>query len=158
MQEKPDFVAIHNGYSYDVRVMAVHAPIRYARYFTSVNLGLKDKGYDLVIPGVTMIDTYRYLDTLHSGTYDSLSLDHLGQVLAGRLKTPQPSLRIGPNNAPDMSDIIYYNVSDSELHVIVAIESKSISELMSMCPVFKCPIFVPVACACLVAPIKPLEA
>lgn len=47
-----------------------------------------------------------------------------------------------------MSDIIYYNVSDSELHVIVAIESKSISELMSMCPVFKCPIFVPVACAC----------
>ena len=74
VSEIPDFVAIHNGYSYDVKVLCVHCPASYSRYFRSGNLGKQDGSYDFDIPGVTMIDTYRYPDKLHRGEFSSFSL------------------------------------------------------------------------------------
>ena len=138
--ECPDFVVIHNGYAYDVKVLAVHCSSIYSRYFKSVNLGKADKGYDLNIPGVTMVDTYRYLDKLHRGEYDSLSLDYLSSTLLGVPKSVQPSLSIEVTQNNDMTDVIYYNIHDSALHVMVADCTNCITELVSMCSVFKCPI------------------
>jgi len=138
--ECPDFVVVHNGYSYDVRVLAVHCSPTYSRYFRSVNLGKADKGYDLNIPGVTMIDSYRYLDKLHRGEYDSLSLDYLTSTLFGIPKSNQPQLSLNTSQNHDMTDVIYYNIHDSALHVMVAQGTNCVTELVSMCSVFKCPI------------------
>lgn len=137
---RPDFVAVHNGYSYDVRVLAAHCSAAHRDYFVEVNLGKSDKGYDITIPGVTMIDTYRYLDKLHRSEYTSLSLDNLAQVCAGIPKSKQPSLRITEEEVPNMTEIIYYNVHDAGLHILVARETRCLEELISVCGVFKCPL------------------
>jgi len=140
VSEVPDFVAIHNGYSYDVKVLAVHCPASYSRYFKSVNLGKQDRGYDLDVPGVTMVDTYRYPDKLHRGEYSSFSLDHLSTAICGIPKSEQPDLGVRRSWCQDMTDIVYYNIHDAMLHLLLADKSGWITELVSMCSVFRCPI------------------
>ena len=140
ISEIPDFVAIHNGYSYDVKVLSVHCPASYSSYFRSVNLGKQDKGYDFDIPGVTMIDTYRYSDKLHRGEFSSFSLDSLSATVCGIPKSQQPDLSVGTGSLTDMTDIIYYNIHDAVLHLSLAEMSGWVTELVSMCSVFRCPI------------------
>ena len=138
--ECPDLVIVHNGYSYDIRVLAYHASRMFGRYFREVSLGAKGKGYDLNIPGVTMVDTHRYLDKLHSQEYDYLSLDHLASTLCDTPKSQQPPLDLQYDSHADMTDIVFYNIHDAVLHVNVAYASKCIDELMSACSVFKSPL------------------
>lgn len=133
----PDFVVVHNGYSYDARVLAANCHVAYSRYFKAVNLGKADKGYDLDIDGVTMIDTLRYLDKLHRGDYDSMSLDSLALATCSVGKSVQPLLNMRIGDVVDMTDVIYYNIHDSTLHVMVAEATNCISEVVSMCPVYK---------------------
>lgn len=140
ISEIPDFVVVHNGYAYDIPTIAVHAPRSQEQYFKIVNLDRKNKGMDLDIPGVTLIDSYRYLDKLHRAEYYSLSLDSLATSLLGLSKVPQPSLRVEMSNDYRMDDILFYNVYDSYLHYQVAVSSGLIEEIVSLCSVSRSPL------------------
>lgn len=94
IDECPDIVMIHNGYNYDIPRMAVHCPAMYSDFFKDINLGKHGKGMDLVIPGVTVLDTYHYIDKLHRSEYESLSLDGLALRLKLGTKAVQPSLNV----------------------------------------------------------------
>lgn len=140
LEESPDFVVIHNGYNFDIGRMAVHSPPSMSHYFRRMNLGKGGSGTDLIIPGTTVIDTYSYLDKLHRSDYESMSLDSLSMHFGATGKSTQPSLSIDVDSDPDMTDVAKYNMHDSYLHCYVAHKSGCVSEITSMCSVFKCPI------------------
>lgn len=137
IENHPDFVVVHNGYSYDVRVLAANCNSSYNRYFKVVNLGKADKGYDFDIDGVTMVDTLRYLDKIHRGDYESMSLDSLSLATCGVGKSEQPRLDVRVHDIVDMTDTIYYNIHDATLHIMVAEATGCITEIVSMCSVYK---------------------
>ncbi|KAI9336474.1 hypothetical protein DFJ73DRAFT_763638 [Zopfochytrium polystomum] len=58
----PDVVFIHFGFSYDIPVLAAHAPHILDQYFEARNLGAVGKGVDLVLPQTVVVDTFRYAD------------------------------------------------------------------------------------------------
>lgn len=140
IKDCPDFVVVHNGYSYDIPTMAAHAPRSHECLFKIVNLDRKSKGMDLQIPGITIIDSYMYLDKLHRAEYDSLSLDSLAGEVLGLSKANQPSFKVELSNEYRMDNMLYYNVHDSYLHYKVAISTGLIDEIVSLCTVSRSPL------------------
>ncbi|KAG0910059.1 hypothetical protein G6F33_008232 [Rhizopus arrhizus] len=140
IDECPDFVVIHNGYNFDIPRMAVHCPLEYSYLFRNINLGKSGKGMDLVIPGVTIFDSFHYIDKLHRSDYQSVSLDGLALTLGIGFKAVQPSVNIDPDSNPNLTDMILYNIWDSYLHIAVAVQSKCMREIILMCSVFKSPL------------------
>jgi DNA polymerase elongation subunit (family B) len=92
--ETPDFVAVHNGFKFDVSRLAAHCLRHYWHYFRETNLGKSNRGHDLAIPGVTMIDTYYFLSKLHNVEYESFALDNLASVIGEEGKKQHPDDQI----------------------------------------------------------------
>lgn len=137
----PDFICIHNGFKYDISVLAAHCSNMYSRYFVELNLGKSERGYDLAIPGSTVIDTFLFLQKLHNAEHPSLGLDALAQGIGERGKLGHPSMRIDVSDTEvDLTQMIRYNLHDAYLHVRVAFETRCIEEICTMCAVFKSPI------------------
>lgn len=140
IEECPDFVIIHNGYNFDIPRMAVHCSSLYSHMFRNINLGKSGRGMDLLIQGVTVFDSFHYIDKLHRSEYPGVSLDSLATSLGIGVKAVQPSVNIDPNSNSCMDDMILYNIWDSYLHLAVAVRSKCLREIMTMCSVFKSPL------------------
>ncbi|KAI5281509.1 DNA polymerase, partial [Ascosphaera aggregata] len=140
LEERPDFIIVHNGYAYDIPTMAAHCPKPYEKFFKIVNLDRKNKGVDLQIAGVTLIDSYRYLDKLHRSEYESLSLDSLAQHVLHLSKVVQPPLNLSIGSDSEMQEVLYYNVYDSYLHLKVAEATGMIQEIISLTSVSRSPI------------------
>lgn len=139
-EESPDFISIHNGYNFDIGRMCAHAPSSYHTLFKSINLGKGKVGMDLSLRGSTVIDTYSYVDKLHRSEYASMGLDFLAGAFNLGSKSNQPNLLVDTRTDHDMTDIVKYNIHDSYLHYCIANNSNFITEIISMCSVFKSPI------------------
>jgi DNA polymerase I len=141
MSECPDIVAIHNGFRYDIPVMAAHCSQQWSYLFKEMNLGKKGKGADMNLPGTTVLDTYHYLSKLHGGEYESLSLKSLAERFKLTSKMAVETFDISHDDDDiDITDMIMYNVTDSYLHVAVALESRMIEEVYAMSVAFRSPL------------------
>ncbi|KAJ3220937.1 DNA-directed DNA polymerase delta [Clydaea vesicula] len=141
VKEMPDFVAIHNGFKYDISRLGVHCSSSFSKYFIELNLGKVDKGYDLIIPGITVIDTYWFLSKLHNTDYQTFALDALASSIgeSGKLQHPTMQINVTDHNI-DMTKMIQYNIHDAYLHIQVALKTRCLTEICTMCAVFKAPI------------------
>lgn len=130
---RADFVAIHNGYAYDCKLMAYHCGADYESYFESVKLGALGRGMDLVIPGTIMIDTYFYLSKVHRNMYPGFSLNVLAQHLGLKSKMGAPSFNIDPLDMNyDISYLAEYNLHDSYLHWMVMDRTNCVPEILTL--------------------------
>lgn len=137
----PDFVCIHNGFKYDISVLAAHCSNIYSAYFVELNLGKAERGYDFAIPGCTVVDTFLFLQKLHNAEHASLGLDALALSIGERGKLKHPSMRVDVTDKQlDLTQMIRYNLHDAYLHVRVAVETRCIEEICTMCAVFRSPI------------------
>jgi DNA polymerase elongation subunit (family B) len=128
----PDFICIHFGFKYDIPRMCSHAMPHRAGYFVHRNLGKLGKGMDLNIPGCTVIDTHWYLDKVHRSDFDSLSLDSVAVKLGLPGKHPSPEMAVDLTTDVDLTEMVYYNIVDSYLHMQIAIDSKCITEIIML--------------------------
>ncbi|KAJ3083791.1 DNA-directed DNA polymerase delta [Rhizoclosmatium hyalinum] len=129
----PDFLVIHNGFGYDVARLAAHCSEIYRSYFVAVNLGAKAKGMEMVIPGVTLIDTYFYLSKLHNGRYPSLSLASIAATFNLEAKHDSPTMMVDVlNDDNNMTKMLLYNVHDAYLHIKISECTGCIEEMMSI--------------------------
>ncbi|KAJ3318127.1 DNA polymerase 1 [Boothiomyces sp. JEL0866] len=129
---EPDFICIHFGFKYDIPRLCAHAYPHRSNYFVHRNLGKLGKGLDLRIPGCTVIDTHWYIDKVHRSEYDSLSLDTIAIKLGLPGKHPSPEMQVDLTSKHDLTEMIYYNIVDSFLHMQVAIDSKCITEVIML--------------------------
>lgn len=141
LDDTPDFVAIHNGFKYDVSRLAAHCSRHYWHYFREANLGKTSRGYDLAIPGVTLVDTSHFLSKLHNADYESFALDNLAAGIGEEGKKQHPPMNVDPlDMMTDLTQMIRYNIHDSYLHIRVALATRCLEEIAMMCGVFRSPI------------------
>ncbi|KAJ3219738.1 hypothetical protein HK099_004578 [Clydaea vesicula] len=137
-----DFVCIHSGYGFDIPRMCVHSYPGNSNNFEERNLGRRGKGYDLLVRGATAIDTYWYLDKTHRSDYESLRLDDIAEKhgLGGKVTAPPMNIDVN-DDSHDLTDMIYYNMYDSYLHMAIAIKSGCLDEIITLSAFSKCPTF-----------------
>ncbi|KAJ1497667.1 hypothetical protein HMI56_005487, partial [Coelomomyces lativittatus] len=136
----PDFVFIHNEYGFDIPRLSVHCPPHLRRVFQTIRIGTVSEVMGLAIEGVTIVDTFSYINKLHRQDYSSVSLDFISKSLGLPGKKNAPSMDFDPNLNPDMTEVLKYNIFDSYLHYQIAIKGGLIEEIMLMCSTFKSPL------------------
>lgn len=92
--------------------MAAHCPPLYTHFFKDINVGQKSKGMNFDIPGITVLDTFHYINKVHRSEYSSLWLDSRAIHFGEMGKTSQPELSIDMLSDPDMTRMITYNLWD----------------------------------------------
>ncbi|KAJ3083783.1 hypothetical protein HDU99_006286 [Rhizoclosmatium hyalinum] len=141
LTNSPDFVCIHNGFGYDISRLAAHCSPKYGSLFVKVNLGKVSKGLDMCIPGVTIVDTWWFLQKLHGADYESTNLASLAKHygIADKTKSPPMSIDVNDPNY-DYTDMALYNIHDAYIGVEIGIRSKCIDEIISLSVITKSPL------------------
>ncbi|KAI8609142.1 hypothetical protein BC830DRAFT_1085693, partial [Chytriomyces sp. MP71] len=128
----PDFIFIHYGFGYDIPRMRVHAHLWRDKYFVDRNLGRKSKGVDLELDYCHVVDTHWFLDKVKRGQFKSLSLDNVCNQLGLGGKSVSPSMSVDPESNPDMTQMLYYNLYDSYLHLALAEKLDLVAEICNL--------------------------
>lgn len=136
---RPDYLCIHNGFQYDIKVLAANCSSRYDKYFVTCGGKGRAPGLDLNIRKVTVLDTLRYLDALARSRFPSMGLNAIALALGLPPKLDHPSFEVDPNSDNDLTQMIEYNVHDANLHIMVAVKSGMVKEINYMAGLMKSP-------------------
>lgn len=130
----PDFVAIHNGFGFDTKRLAVHSSdINGLRDgYERRRLGNSGTGVVCMYPnGTVTLDSMYYIDKYVRPDWTSISLASIAAKLNLPPKLDVDTMMIEASDTYDVTNMLVYNARDSDLHAWVTRET-SICEIMYM--------------------------
>jgi DNA polymerase elongation subunit (family B) len=130
----PDFVAIHNGFGFDMKRLAAHSSKMVAsrNQYERRRLGNSGTGVMCRYPNGTMVvDSMYYIDKYVRRDWDSISLANIAKKLGLPPKLDVDDMMVEVSDNYDVTDMLIYNARDSDLHAWVT-RNTSVCEIMYM--------------------------
>ena len=118
----PDFVNVHNGFGFDLKVMATHcaSSSTIGHTFEERKLGNTGNAIYWRIPnGTTFVDSMYDIDKYLRKDWTSMSLASVARVLDLPPKLDVNDMAVEITDEYDVTEMAEYNVRDSDLHAWV---------------------------------------
>ena len=118
----PDFVNIHNGFGFDLNVMATHSALAdgLTYMFEERRLGNTGSATYLRLPnGTSFVDSMYDIDKYLRKDWPSISLATVARVLDLPPKLDADEMSVERSESYNVTEMLRYNIRDSDLHAWV---------------------------------------
>ena len=139
LHARRDAACMRNGCSFDMKVLACHAPQGCKRHFEVAPLGARGKGVDLSASGATALGAMLCIGKAHRSRLSSMSLSSVAQSLGLKSRLAADSMSMPLDAEAGYASMGEHGMRDAKLRRQIACMAGAISEVRTLAAAARCP-------------------